>query len=48
LTIRGVKYPLQDHRLEACDSLSVSNEIVEEEMEVRFRSGCLVVMETRD
>lgn len=48
LSIRGAKYPLEDYFLEANSSRCVSNEMAEEEVEITWKSGRLLVMETRD
>ena len=47
-TIEGAKYPLQDHVLTPYDSLCVSNEIAEDEVVIRFTTGIVILMETRD
>ena len=46
--LKGTKWPLSHHTLKPCDSLTVSNRFEEEEVEIDFSSGILVVMETRD
>ena len=46
--LRGAKYPLEHHELTAFDSLCVSNEIVGEKLEMSFRFGIVILMETRD
>ncbi|MEE3354904.1 MAG: thiamine diphosphokinase [Candidatus Weimeria sp.] len=48
VSIRGVYYPLQDATLCGYASLTVSNEITEEEAVLTVREGDLLVMETRD
>lgn len=48
LTLKGVKYPLSDYTMSGEDPLGVSNEIVEEEAEIFFESGLLIVAESRD
>lgn len=48
LTLRGFKYPLTDATLTGFCSLGVSNEIVEEEAEIIFDRGILLVIEARD
>ena len=49
LTLTGFKYPLTDYTLRFSDaSLTVSNEIIGEEAEIAFKSGCLAVMITED
>ncbi len=49
LTLRGFKYPLTEHFLQSVDTgLTVSNEIAEEEAEVCFTKGCLLMIQSRD
>lgn len=48
LTLSGFYYPLTDYRLEADCAMGISNEITEEEAEIRFESGRLLVIESRD
>lgn len=48
LTVRGAKYPLENHRLEPNDSLSVSNQFAEEQVSIEFQTGTIILMETRD
>ena len=47
-TIAGAKYPLNHHTLTAYDSLCVSNAFEEDEVEISFPYGTIVLMETRD
>lgn len=46
--ITGARYPLSHHTLEPYDSLCVSNEFVEDEVEITFPFGDVILMETRD
>lgn len=48
LTIEGAKYPLRNHSLSPVDSLSVSNEYLEDKVSISFNNGVLILMETRD
>lgn len=48
LSINGAKYPLKNHFLKPVDSLCVSNEFEEDEVEIIFSYGKLILMETRD
>ena len=48
LTLTGFKYPLTDACLKGFCSLGVSNEIKEEEAEIVFDGGVLLVIESRD
>lgn len=47
-SVKGAKYPLTHHVLTPYDSLCVSNEFEEEEVEITFSVGNVVLMETRD
>lgn len=44
----GAKWPLHGHTLKPYDSLTVSNQYAEDQIEISFASGVLIVMETRD
>ncbi len=46
--IVGAKYPLTNHFLKPSDSLCVSNEFAEDEVEISFVYGKVILMETRD
>lgn len=48
LTLTGFKYPLYEYTLECYHSLGVSNEIIEEQAEISFQEGVLLVMESKD
>ena len=48
LTLTGFKYPLDHDTLECYHSLGVSNEIVENEAEISFEDGVLLVIESKD
>lgn len=48
LTITGAKYPLKCHFLKPVDSLCVSNEFEEDEVQISFLYGKVILMETRD
>lgn len=48
LTIAGAKYPLRNHTLQPFDSLSVSNQFVEDEVTIKYQSGTLILMESRE
>lgn len=50
LTLRGMKYPLTDYTLCSTRSagLGVSNEIVEDEAQIRMESGVIILIESRD
>lgn len=48
VTMTGFKYPLEDATLEGFNTLTVSNEIVEEMGTITLKEGYLVVCESRD
>lgn len=48
VTLKGFKYPLENHTMLAFSSLGISNEIVDEEAEILLEEGVLVVIEARD
>lgn len=47
-SIKGAKYPLENHTLMPYDSLCVSNKIQEKEVQITFPEGYIILMETRD
>lgn len=47
-SLTGAKYPLRGHILTPYDSLCVSNQIEGDRAEIRFPSGIVILMETRD
>lgn len=48
LTIEGARYPLKMHTLMPYDSLCVSNEFADDEVNISFAYGTVILMETRD
>lgn len=48
LTMKGVKYPLDNFLLRQGNSLTVSNEIEEEVAEISLENGRILVIESRD
>lgn len=48
LYLKGFKYPLENFTLELFNSLGISNEIIEDEAEIVFEEGILLVIESRD
>lgn len=48
LTIIGAKYPLENHTLRPYDSLSVSNQCVNEQLTIAYQSGLLILMEIKE
>ena len=48
LTVKGAKYPVENFIMGGFKSLGVSNEIVDEKVEIKFESGLLLVIESRD
>lgn len=47
-SLQGARYPLTGYELKLGDPRNVSNEFIEEEIEVSFKSGVLMVFMTRD
>ncbi len=48
LNITGAEYPLKGHELSPFDSLCVSNRYAAEEVKITFRSGIVILIESRD
>ena len=48
ITLKGFKYPLEKYSLSVGISLGVSNEIVEEVVNIKLKKGILIVIESRD
>lgn len=49
LTLKGVKYPLKEYTLtNQSGGFGVSNEILEEEAEIIFQTGILIMIQSRD
>lgn len=48
VTLKGFKYPLYEHTLVFHESLAISNEIKEEQGEISYKEGCLLMIESRD
>ena len=48
LTLRGVKYPLEDHRVLQGESSCVSNEITQAQAFLKVEKGIAILLETRD
>jgi thiamine pyrophosphokinase len=48
VTLKGFRYPLNDHTLPSYYSLGISNEIVADEGQISFPKGTLLVIESRD
>lgn len=48
LTLMGFKYPLHKYKLRCYHSLGVSNEITQEEAEISFEDGILLMVESRE
>lgn len=48
VTLKGFKYPLENYLMGCFSSLGISNEIVENEAEIHFEDGILIVIEARD
>lgn len=48
VTLKGMKYPLQDHTLVQGNSLGISNEILEPEACIKIGTGKLILIESKD
>ena len=48
LTLKGMKYPLDNYNLGGFNSLGISNEIVDDTALITFEKGVLLVIESRD
>mgnify|MGYP003301195975 CR=1 FL=1 len=50
VTIRGAKYPLEQHSFSVLGSgsLGISNEIVDEQTEIQIESGIMILIESKD
>lgn len=48
VTLKGVKYPLDNYTMGVFNSLGISNEIVDAEASIELKSGRLLVIESRD
>ena len=48
VTLKGFKYPLDNYTMGGFNSLGISNEIVDDEAEISFTSGQMIVIESKD
>lgn len=48
VTLKGFKYPLENFTMGCFSSLGISNEIAENEAEILFEEGILIIIEARD
>ncbi len=48
VTLKGMKYPLDNFTMKAFHTIGVSNEIVDDKAEISLSSGCLLVVESKD
>ncbi|MFP4457269.1 MAG: thiamine diphosphokinase [Clostridia bacterium] len=48
VSTRGLKYPLVDAKLDKGNTLGISNEIVEKEVEIEVTSGTLLIVREKD
>jgi len=48
LTIKGSKFPLNNHELKIGDPLTISNQFLEEDVEIYFSQGLLMILYCRD
>ncbi|MCD7742617.1 MAG: thiamine diphosphokinase [Ruminococcus sp.] len=47
LTVKGVKYPLNNGKIDSSFPIGVSNEIINDSAEISFSSGLLVIVQSR-
>lgn len=48
LSIHGAKYPLENYDLKLGDSITISNEFMDEVVHLKFESGILLIIYSRD
>lgn len=48
ISIIGAKYPLKDYYMQVGSALGISNEFLDEEVEISFNSGILLIIYARD
>ena len=48
LTIKGMKYPLEDYTLTIGNSLGVSNEQINKIAEINIKEGIVIIIKSRD
>lgn len=48
LTLKGFKYPLNKHTLTNDNALGISNEILDDEAEIIFENGILIMIQSND
>jgi len=48
VTIKGMKYPLENYTLSIGDSLGISNEQIDEKAEIQIKQGILIIIKSRD
>lgn len=48
VTIKGMKYPLENYTLSVGNSLGVSNEQIEETAEIQIGQGILILIKSKD
>jgi thiamine pyrophosphokinase len=48
LTIEGAKYPLNNYNLKIGESITISNEFISTMVELKFKSGTLMIILSRD
>ena len=48
LTLRGMKYELNDHTMQKGNTLGISNEITGDAADISFSSGSLIIIESSD
>ncbi len=48
VTLKGMKYSLNNYNLKIGNSLGISNEQIEENAEIELSSGILIIIKSRD
>lgn len=48
LTIIGAKFPLNNHKLRMGDPITISNEFLDEDVEIRFSDGVIMIIYPKD
>lgn len=48
VTLKGLKYPLDNYDLKFCESLAVSNEFTDVDAVIEIKEGSLIVIKSRD
>ena len=48
LTIEGAKYPLDNYNLKMGESITISNEFIKPQVQLKFKSGTLMIILSKD